>query len=98
MMSHDGLPAGWDEDRVRRVIAHDAAQTEDEAAAEDEHALEESLEIHLSTPPPASFAAWDQRRRITRGGPVSPKFLIEEVTDPDEIARFLAQDERARLN
>jgi hypothetical protein len=27
-----------------------------------------------------------------------PKFVIEEVNDPDEIARFRAQDERARRN
>jgi hypothetical protein len=36
---------------------------------------------------------------IARGGGVEqPKFVIEEVTDPDEIARIKAQDERARLN
>lgn len=27
-----------------------------------------------------------------------PRFIIEEVTDPDEIARARAQDERARRN
>ncbi len=27
-----------------------------------------------------------------------PKFIIEEVTDPDEIARLQAQDERQRRN
>ena len=27
-----------------------------------------------------------------------PRFVIEEVTDPDEIARILEQDERARRN
>lgn len=36
---------------------------------------------------------------IVQTGPwPRPKFVIEEVTDPDEIARFKAQDERARLN
>ena len=29
---------------------------------------------------------------------MEPTFVIEEVTDPDEIARFRAQDKRARLN
>jgi len=36
---------------------------------------------------------------IVTGGVVQQStFVIEEVTDPDEIARFQAQDERARLN
>jgi hypothetical protein len=30
------LPPGWDEKRVRRVLAHYENQTEDEAVAEDE--------------------------------------------------------------
>ena len=30
------LPPGWDEERVRRVLAHYETQTEEEAAAEDE--------------------------------------------------------------
>lgn len=36
---------------------------------------------------------------IARGaGMQQPKLVIEEVTDPDVIARFETQDERARLN
>jgi hypothetical protein len=34
------FPPGWDEDRVRRVLAHYENQTEDEAVAEDEAAFE----------------------------------------------------------
>jgi hypothetical protein len=34
------LPAGWDEKRVQRVLAHYENQTEDEAVAEDEAAFE----------------------------------------------------------
>ena len=30
------FPPGWDEERVRRVLAHYATQTEEEAVAEDE--------------------------------------------------------------
>ena len=35
-MNQDKLPDGWDEDRVQRVLAHYAGQTESEAVAEDE--------------------------------------------------------------
>ena len=33
-------PAGWDEARVRRVLAHYEQQTDEEAVAEDEAAYE----------------------------------------------------------
>jgi hypothetical protein len=33
------VPPGWDEERVRRVLAHYESQTDDEAAAEDEAAF-----------------------------------------------------------
>ena len=35
-MSQEEFPPGWDEQRVRRVIAHYDKQTEDDAAQEDE--------------------------------------------------------------
>jgi hypothetical protein len=35
-MKQSKFPPGWDEQRVRKVIAHYEAQTEDEAVAEDE--------------------------------------------------------------
>jgi len=35
------FPKGWDEDRVRELIAHYESQTEEEAIAEDEAAFEE---------------------------------------------------------
>lgn len=34
------FPPGWDEKRVRKVLAHYENQTEDEAVAEDERAFE----------------------------------------------------------
>lgn len=34
------LPRGWDEDRVRKVLAHYEHQSEEEAIAEDEAAYE----------------------------------------------------------
>ncbi len=35
-MSQEKFPSGWDEERVRRVLAHYEEQTEDEALVEDE--------------------------------------------------------------
>lgn len=36
---------------------------------------------------------------IARGAGIQqPKFVIEEVDDPDKVARYKAQDARARLN
>jgi hypothetical protein len=35
-MTQSDLPKGWNDDRIRRVLAHYDAQTEDEAVAEDE--------------------------------------------------------------
>ena len=41
MMEKSNYPSGWDEDRVRRVIAHYEQQTEEESVAEDEAAFED---------------------------------------------------------
>lgn len=38
-MSEQRFPPGWDEDRVKRLIAHYDAQTEEEQMAEDEAAV-----------------------------------------------------------
>lgn len=40
-MTDKHFPPGWDEERVRRVLAHYETQTEEEAVAEDERAFEE---------------------------------------------------------
>jgi len=40
-MEDDKYPAGWDEDRVRRVIDHYERQNQAEAVAEDEAAFED---------------------------------------------------------
>jgi len=40
-MEKSNYPSGWDEDRVRRVIAHYEQQTEEESVAEDEAAFED---------------------------------------------------------
>ena len=43
-------PPGWDEERVRRVLAHYEAQTDEEAAAEDEAALVDAGETVMEVP------------------------------------------------
>ena len=49
-MNQNELPAGWDEDRVRRVIAYYEGQTEDEAAAEDDRALGQADQTVMEVP------------------------------------------------
>lgn len=93
-MSEKVLPPGWDDERVRRVLAHYEVQTDAEAAAEDEPALEIDLRgLPLPTP-----EALSHHRLHMQGGPVQPKFIIEEVDDPAEVARLQSQDEHARRN
>jgi len=43
-MSQQGYPPGWDEERVKRVLAHYEQQSEEEAVAEDEAAFEKNGE------------------------------------------------------
>jgi hypothetical protein len=44
-MKQTRFPAGWDEARLRRVIAHYEQQSEEEAAAEDEAAAPSFMEV-----------------------------------------------------
>jgi len=44
------FPAGWDEERVRRVLAHYEEQTEEEAVAEDEAAFEDQTQTVMEIP------------------------------------------------
>jgi hypothetical protein len=44
------FPPGWDEDRVRQVLAHYEKQTEAEAGAEDEAALEDGSDLQRPAP------------------------------------------------
>lgn len=41
-MSQNKFPTGWDEAKVRRVLAHYEEQTEEEALIEDEAGIESS--------------------------------------------------------
>ena len=49
-MSQSRFPPGWDEERVRRVLAHYEEQSEDEAVAEDEAAFEEPSQTVMEVP------------------------------------------------
>jgi hypothetical protein len=44
-MTNKHFPPGWDEERVRRVLAHYETQTEDEAVDEDERAFEKGQTV-----------------------------------------------------
>lgn len=47
---NDRFPPGWDEERVRRVLDHYEAQSEDEAVAEDEAAFGEDAPAVVEVP------------------------------------------------
>jgi len=49
-MKQAQFPPGWDEERVRRVLAHYEQQTEVEAVAEDEAAFEDSTQAVVEVP------------------------------------------------
>jgi hypothetical protein len=49
-MSQSRFPPGWDEDRVRGVLAHYEQQTPEEAVAEDEAAFEEQGDTVMKVP------------------------------------------------
>lgn len=49
-MSDQKLPPGWDETRVRRVLDHHEAQTDDVAATEDQEAFESTTHTAMEVP------------------------------------------------
>jgi hypothetical protein len=49
-MRQHTFPPGWDEERILKVLAHYEKQTEDEAVAEDEAAIEESTQTVMEVP------------------------------------------------
>jgi hypothetical protein len=49
-MSQNRFPPGWDEERVKRVLAHYEQQTPEEAVAEDEAAFAEEHETVMKVP------------------------------------------------
>ena len=49
-MKPSNFPPGWNEERVRAVLAHYEAQTEDEAVAEDEAAFDDTGQTFMEVP------------------------------------------------
>jgi hypothetical protein len=49
-MRQTRFPKGWDEARVRSVLAHYESQTEEEAVAEDEAAWEDASQTFIKVP------------------------------------------------
>ena len=49
-MKQSRFPAGWDEARVNRVLAHYDQQSDDEAVAEDEAAYESTTHTAMEVP------------------------------------------------
>lgn len=49
-MKKKEFPAGWDEERVQRVLEHYEQQTEEEAVAEDEVAFEQEGHVFVEIP------------------------------------------------
>ena len=49
-MSESKYPPGWDEQRVRRVLEHYEAQSDEEAVAEDEAAWEATTHTVMDVP------------------------------------------------
>jgi hypothetical protein len=49
-MTTHNFPHGWDEERVRKVLAHYDELTEDEAVAEDEAAFESRTQTVMEVP------------------------------------------------
>jgi len=49
-MKQPTVPEGWDEERVRRVLEHYDAQSDEEAVAEDEAAYESTTHTAMEIP------------------------------------------------
>ena len=49
-MNQNKFPPGWDEERVKTILAHYEEQSEDEAVAEDEAAYEEPNQTVMEVP------------------------------------------------
>ena len=49
-MRQKKFPVGWNEERVRRILAHYEEQTEEEAVAEDEAAFEDQTQTVMEIP------------------------------------------------
>jgi hypothetical protein len=78
-MSESRFPPGWDQERVKRLIAYYDALSEDEQVAEDETAVAEQKGQTVRSPfltssCPQSVNSWRLRAKVdTQGGPMARK-------------------------
>lgn len=79
-MKTDKFPKGWDEKRVRGVLEHYEAQTEDEAVAEDEAAYKNRTQTTIETPR-GSFPTVRDRRGMNPVWSQGPRELLEHAYD-----------------
>ena len=49
-MTPKHFPAGWDEERVNRVLKHYESQSDEEAVAEDEASFEQTTDTTMTVP------------------------------------------------
>jgi hypothetical protein len=66
-MTQSKFPPGWDEARVRSVLAHYESQTEEEAVAEDEAAAEGAADTLMAVPKPLVPAVRELIAKHQRG-------------------------------
>ena len=66
-MTQKAFPPGWDEARVRQVLAHYESQSEDEAVAEDEAAAEGVTDTVMTVPKPLVPAVRELIAKHQRG-------------------------------
>jgi len=64
-----GFPAGWDEERVRRVLEHYDHQSEDQAVAEDEAARQDPSQTTMQIPNELVPMVRELIAKTSRGGP-----------------------------
>jgi len=105
-MSDSNFPAGWDEERVRRVFEHYERQTPEEAVAEDEAAFENENETvtrvpHDLVPAVRELIARHQGRSQCElrmlGGSVESRHIIDSVVKfgTDAVDRYQKMSEKA---
>ena len=93
-MSQTVFPAGWDEEKVRRVLAYYEAQTEDDALLEDEAGVEPSdtvMKVPHDLVPKLRSSADPANLRFL---PSSSHFSTRNLVGPFRSSR----DERSNSN
>jgi hypothetical protein len=104
-MRQNKYPSGWDEDRVRRVMAHYEQQSEEEAVAEDEAASEDKgvavVEIPKELVPTGRelIVQWEEKKKASRSHVRrrrGPKPIRVTVIPPEKAASARGDVESAQ--